>query len=209
MNDEVAAHARRGHRYIQIVGWGIPLLLYLGFAFALTFGGISLLPALVVVLVVYLLLNMPFFRAEVNYQLVTDRSPAEVRDEIQSVDNPLAIWEYALADEGGVEVHENGATYERTQLLGLRTVRTRWETKQHSNSDLIVQSWKNGNKAPVATISVEPADETETSLTVSGFTLRASLQRLLQLWVRENSITAALRESGYEVVADETRYGFR
>jgi hypothetical protein len=209
MNETVVAHARRGFWLIRIVGWGLPLLIYILLLESTARDWLPLLPTMVATLFVFLLLLIPLIRVESKYKLLTDRSPAEIRNEIQSVENPLAIWPHALADEDGVEIHENGGTYERTILFGLRTVRVRCEAEQDQNGDLLVQMWKNGIKAPVATMSVEPADGTGSLVTVDGFTSRINLRRLFLLWVRKRSLAAAYKACGYEIINDKTRIGLR
>lgn len=209
MDETVIAHVRQGSRLMQIVGWGPPLLLYVGLLVAIFFDWLSWLPASVIMLSVCFFWFVPFLRVDVGYRLLTDHSPAQTRDEIQSVDNPLAIWYYALADEDGVEIHENGATYETSVLFGLRTVRIRCETEQGPNGDLLVRMWKNGVEAPVATVSIEPADGTGSVVTVDGFTLRLSLRRLLMLWVRQIPLTAAYKAFGYKSIDNETQVSLR
>lgn len=209
MDDEVVAYVRRGYLFTQAVRWGIVLLSF-GFGLSLVFVGLPLLPALLVGLSVVFFVDIPLVRTETEFCLVADRSPAEVREEIQSVDNPLAIWAYARANEGGVEIHENGATYETTQLFGLHTTRVRYEAEQRSNGDLLVRLWENDRESMAATVSVEPADGTGTLLTVGGERSgRMGLQTLLTLWVRWRYHAAAYEAHGYEVVNGESRVEVR
>jgi hypothetical protein len=209
MNESAVTHAQRGYRFMQIAAGGL-VLLFSVVTLALIYWLEHLIMSFVIILFVFLLAYMPLLYVKDDLRLVTDRSPAQVRDEFQGVDNPLAISAYALADEGGVDVHEDGATYESTLLFGQYTVRIRYATEQRPNGNLIVQSWKNGSESTTSTVTVEPADGTGTLVTVRGERSgRISLRSLFLLLVRTNQLVAAWEAYGYDLIEDKTHIGLR
>jgi hypothetical protein len=209
MDKTVVSHIRRGYRYMQVAVWGL-MLLYLGLAVVLVFRRGTQFPVLAGGAFVFFLLYIPFLHAEDEIRFVTNRSQVQVRDEFQSVSNPLAIWAHAMADEGGIETHENGATYETTQLFGLRSVRTRFETEQRPNGDLLVRTWKNGSESSNSSVSIGSADSTGTLVTVKATSSnRINLRLLFLLAVRDNQLVAAWEENGYELIDKSTHIGLR
>lgn len=192
---------------MQAVTWVLGLL-YGGFVVAFVLGWIPLIVAVPIVVVVFLL-YVPLVRVDDELRLVTDRSPERVREDFQSVDNPLAVFARALADEDGVERNENGGTYVTTRFFGLHTTRTRYEAEQCPNGDLRVRSEKNGSESTVSTVRVE-SDGTGSRVTVEGGRSgRMSLRTLLLFWVRYNRLAAAFEAYGYEPVDANSRFGLR
>lgn len=210
MDDRAVAHVKQTYRLMQIAV-AVVLILYVLFVLIVTLlWDLSLFLMFIVASSVYLLLAVPVVRTESEMRLLTERSPAEVREEIQSVDNPFAVAAYALADEGGVGAHEMGTTYETTHWFGLRTVSIRYETEEQPNGGLLVRPLKNGSESIVNTVSIEPADGTGTLVTAEGEHVdRKSLLSLLQLLVRGIRIAGAFEANGYEVVSEQSRIGLR
>jgi hypothetical protein len=155
------------------------------------------------------LLCIPLLYVRDTIRLVTDRSPAQVRDEFHGLSNPLTMLVYVQADEGGIDVHEDGASYERTTWFGKR-IRIRYETKQQPNGDLVVRFWRNESERMNSTVSIEPADGTRTLVTIHSERLgRISLRLLFQTVVCWIYIKAGFEEYGYGFIEDKTHIRLR
>jgi hypothetical protein len=208
MDETVAAHVRRGQQLTMGIGLG-SLVLYAAIFIAHIYEFISNILAFIMAIFI-LLSSIRFFRLREELQIVTDYSPARVREKFQNVDNPLAIYPRTLTDDDNIKTEENGATYVRSWLFGLYTVKMRYKTRKRSDGDLLMQVAKNGSEYMEATISVEPSDDTGSRVIVEGrYLVRLSLRTLALIWVRQNHTVSALKADGYEIVESETRIGLR
>jgi len=193
--------AQRYQRLERPLSYVVALLvgLVVGAAFLL----FSLLQAVLVGLALGALVRIPVFRTSGTARLITDADPETVRADFAGATPPPLAFQWGVAD--AVHPTDDGATYEFSYLLGLRSTEMTVETRSYApDGDLELLVTAGGRPWATYTASISQDDD-HTVVDVDWTSdRRFGLRRLPQQFVAERYRADALAAQGYTVAERET-----
>jgi hypothetical protein len=199
--DDVRAVARRYVRVERPLTAGVVLL-------AAAVGGgaflvLALVPALAVAAGVVVALRLPVVQSQGRAVLRTDADAGTARADFAGPTPPSLALQWGLADE--VVPTDDGARYEVSYLLGLRSQTLTVETRETADGlELVVTA--DGQPWAVYTVAVEDGDDTRATVAWRS-DRRFGLRRLPQWLVARRYREAALAAQGYETVERDAHLG--
>ncbi|MUW14494.1 hypothetical protein GJ633_07270 [Halorubrum sp. CBA1125] len=117
---DVRRIVRRYHRLERATSWTVALSA--GGAFLVTYGALSLWPALGVAGALVVATRLPAFRRRGTTRLRTEAAPETVRAAFAGPEPPILAFQWGIADEVVPTDDGTAATYEFSYLFGLRNV---------------------------------------------------------------------------------------
>lgn len=197
--------AQRYQRLERPLSYVVALLvgLVVGAAFLL----FSLLQAVLVGLALGALVRIPVFRISGTARLITDADPETVRADFAGATPPPLAFQWGIAD--AVHTTDDGATYEFSYLLGLRSTEMTVETRSNApdgdpDGDIELLVTAGGRPWGTYTASIRQDDD-HTVVDVDWTSdRRFGLRRLPQQFVTERYRADALAAQGYTVAERET-----
>lgn len=197
--------AQRYQRLERPLSYVVALLvgLVVGAAFLL----FSLLQAVLVGLALGALVRIPVFRTSGTARLITDADPETVRADFAGATPPPLAFQWGIAD--AVHTTDDGATYEFSYLLGLRSTEMTVETRSNvpdgdPDGDVALLVTAGGRPWGTYTASIRQDDD-HTVVDVDWTSdRRFGLRRLPQQFVAERYRADALAAQGYTVAERET-----
>ncbi|MFC7228576.1 hypothetical protein N0B31_14275 [Salinirubellus salinus] len=199
--DEAVAVAERYRRLERPLSTGFALLVAAGGA-AVAFAFLPGLQAALAVVVLAAAVQFPTFTSDGTARLRTDARPETVREAFAGPTPPVLAFQWGIADT--VRRTDDGAVYELSYLLGLRSVEMRVAatTDGDAASDAL-ELRVTADGEPWATYRVSVAEAGDDGGTVVDVTVdsdrRFGPNRVPQWLVAERYREAALAAQGYTV----------
>lgn len=197
--------AQRYQRLERPLSYVVALLV--GLVVGATFLLFSLLQAVLVGLALGALVRIPVFRTSGTARLITDADPETVRADFAGATPPPLAFQWGIAD--AVHTTDDGATYEFSYLLGLRSTEMTVETRSNApdgdpDDDVELLVTAGGRPWGTYTASIRQDDD-HTVVDVDWTSdRRFGLRRLPQQFVAERYRADALAAQGYTVAERET-----
>ena len=202
---EAAAVARRYQRLER------PLVYTVAFLFAGIVGvALFFLPLLIGLLVAVCavaLMRIPILRVEGTTRLVSECDSEIVRRDFESATPPVLPFQWGIADD--IHTTANGATYDFSYLLGLRSASMTVEISSNTVDDgdtynnIELRITENGKPWATYLVSIHQRG-TETVAEIEWMSNRRfGLRRIPQRLVAERYQTEALTAQGFTVVERE------